>query len=84
MQSSQRMATEMPSAMSSLVLLSSAFGATAACARPEKAFITSGVSPRSVRMCPTISLVNSGQFFIRPSPCAGPADRAISYSDDGI
>src|SRR3974377_785128 len=57
MQSSQRIATAMPSAVNSLVLTSSAFGVSAACARPVKAFIASGASPRNVRMTPLILLV---------------------------
>src|SRR3974390_719483 len=57
MQSSQRVAPAMPSAINSLVLTSSAFGVSAACARPVKAFIASGASPRKVRMTPLILLV---------------------------
>src|SRR5260221_10837051 len=46
-QASQRIATEMPSARSSLVLRSSALGSSAAPARAENAFIVSGAPVRT-------------------------------------
>ena len=64
MQSSQRIATEIPSAMSSLVFKLSASDAAAACASPENAFITLGVSPRNVRISALISSVCSAHCLI--------------------
>src|SRR6516164_5332486 len=61
MQSSQRIAMPMPSAISSLVLASSAFGASAVCAIPENAFMTSGAPPRRLRNCALSTFVVSGQ-----------------------
>ena len=56
-QSSQWIATAMPRAISSLVLQSSALGASAACARPENAFMTSGAPLRKFRNCALRSLM---------------------------
>src|SRR6516162_8921457 len=70
MQSSQRIATAMPRATSSLVLKSSALGARAACARPEKAFMTSGAPLRRLRNLTLSSFVYSGHLVIRGFPFA--------------
>src|SRR5581483_4779668 len=68
MQSSQRSATAMASAISSLVLVSSAFGASAACDTAAKAFMTSGIDWRRSRKCGDRSLVISGQSVMGLSP----------------
>jgi len=48
-------------AMSSLVLASSAFGASALCAMAENALMTSGAPPRKLRSCALKTFVVSGQ-----------------------
>src|SRR6516162_2647864 len=68
MQSSHRIPTAMPSAISSLVLPSSALGADAARAMAANAFITSGASPRKFLSCAVRSFVLCGQLVIVPSP----------------
>src|SRR5579864_8736033 len=78
MQSSQRTATAMPSAISSLVFTSSDFGAKAAWAMPANAFITSPAPPRKFFSCAESSLVCSGQLFMAPSHRAGVSWKACS------
>ena len=63
MQASQRVATPMASAISSLVFVSSAFGYRAARAMAEKPFITSGAPPRSSRSGAEREAARSGQFL---------------------
>src|SRR3569623_3149086 len=84
MQSSQRIATEMPSAINSLVLTSSACGADAACASPENAFITFGVSPRIVRISALKSSVRCAQFLIigQNPPFGGKVRRTQQPAED--
>src|SRR5208283_1073842 len=64
MQASQRTATEIPRAISSLVFGSSAPSASAACASEEKAFIPSGAPPRRFLNSELSVRVNTGPFVV--------------------
>src|ERR1019366_6169484 len=64
MQPSHRVATELPSAISSLVLVESALGSSAARASPLNAVMTSGAPARSGFSAWTRSLATSGQLWV--------------------